>query len=145
MVLLLVEGDDKSDNIDGGRGILFQLAVGGVLAEKDGLHEDPKGLVDPFGNVNQACQKGINLGVLALPMLGEGNEAGSEWNQYLIIHFDIGNFSVGRAGVLLRIPWLKALPNLSWVGLPAAALVGEVAVGVLAFLIWLGERAMVDL
>jgi hypothetical protein len=33
-----------------------------------------------------------------LPMLGEGNEAGSEWNQYLVIDFDICNFSVGRAG-----------------------------------------------
>jgi hypothetical protein len=36
--------------------------------------------------------------VLALPILGEGNEAGSEWNQYLVIDFDMGNFSVGRAG-----------------------------------------------
>jgi hypothetical protein len=98
VVLFLVEGDDKSDNVDGGRGIFFQLAVGGVLAEEDGLHEDPKGLVDPVGIVSQACQKGVNVGVLAFPMLGEGNEAGSEWNQYLVIYFDMGNFSVGRAG-----------------------------------------------
>jgi hypothetical protein len=93
VVLLLVKGDDKSDNIDGGRG-----AAGGVLAEEDGLHEDPKGLVDPVGIVSQACQKGVNVGVLAFPMLGEGNEAGSEWNQYLVIHFDMGNFFFGRAG-----------------------------------------------
>jgi hypothetical protein len=98
VVLLLVEGDDKSDNIDGGRGIFFQLAVEGVLAEEDGLHEDPKGLVDRAGIVSQACQKGVNVGVLAFPMLGEGNQAGSEWNQYLVIHFDMGNFFVGRAG-----------------------------------------------
>ncbi len=52
MVLLLVEGDDKSDNIDGGRGIFFQLAVGGFFAEKGGLHEDPKGLVDLFGIIS---------------------------------------------------------------------------------------------
>ena len=31
-------------------------------------------------------------------MLGEGNETGSEWDQHLVIHFDVGNFSVGRAG-----------------------------------------------
>jgi hypothetical protein len=98
VLLLVAKGDDKSNNIDGGRGIIFQLAFGGILAEKDGLHEDPKGLVDLSGIVSQACQKGVNTGVLALPMLGEGNEAGSEWNQYLVIHFDIGNFSVGRAG-----------------------------------------------
>jgi hypothetical protein len=106
VVLLLVEGDDKSDNIGGGRGILFQLAVRGLLAEEDGLHEDRKGLVDPFGIVSQACQKGVNIGVLALPMLGEGNETGSKWNQYLVIHFHIGNFLlVGlEAEVLLWIP-----------------------------------------
>ena len=98
MVLLLVEGDDESDNIDGGRGILFQLAVGGVLAEKDGLHEDPEGLVDAFGIVAQACEKGVNVGVLALPMLGKGNEAGSKRSQCLVIHFDNVNFSLGRAG-----------------------------------------------
>jgi hypothetical protein len=112
------------------------------------LHEYPKGLVDPVSIVSQACQKGVNLGVLAFPMLGEGNEAGSKWNQYLVIQIDMGNvLLVGlEAEVLLRIPWLKALPNLSWVGLPAAALAGEVAVVVVfAFLIWFGERPMVDL
>ena len=43
--------------------------------------------------------------------------------------------------VLLRA-WLKALLDLSWVGLPAGALVGEPAAA--AALLLLGERAMLD-
>ena len=54
VVLLVVKGDDKSDDVHGGTGSLFQLPVWCVLTEKDGLHCS-KGLVSSsLGVVSEA-------------------------------------------------------------------------------------------
>jgi hypothetical protein len=50
---------------------------------------------------------------------------------------------VGLEAKVLLWTWLNALLNLSWVGLPAVALMGERVVA--ALFVLLGERAMMDL
>jgi hypothetical protein len=62
------------------------------------LHENPQGFVDLFGIVSQAHQEGVDVGVLVLPVLRKGDEAGSEWSQDFVIHFGGLNPSFGGAG-----------------------------------------------
>ena len=95
VVLLLVEGDDESDNVYGGTGTFFKLAVGCVAAENGRLHVDTKGLVHPFGIFSQAHEERVDVGVLGFSLLGEGDKARSEWIQYFVIYFDMGDFSLG--------------------------------------------------
>lgn len=73
VVLLLVEVDDESDNVDGATWTFFQFTVGYLPTVKDGLHVDPKALVDPLGILSQGHEEGIDVGMLAFPMLGEGD------------------------------------------------------------------------
>ena len=73
VVLLLVEVDDKSDNVNGATRTFFQFTVGYLPTVKEGLHVDPKALVDPLGILSQGHQEGVDVGMLGLSMLGEGN------------------------------------------------------------------------
>jgi hypothetical protein len=52
---------------------------------------------------------------------------------------------VGLETTVLLRTWLKALPNLPWVGLPAAALVGEPEAAALSILFGEENNVMVDL